>query len=81
MIETSSFIVLLYCKLLSVVLDCKIIYEHTISAKIGLGKKGFLLVTTCAYYLTVVGVWGGGGAAFGCCLLWRNLCLNEENTE
>ena len=79
MIETSSFIVLLYCKLLSVVLDCKIIYEHTISAKIGLGKKGFLLVTTCAYYLTVVGV--GGGAAFGCCLLSRNLCLNEENTE
>ena len=60
MIETSSFIVLLYCKLLSVVLDCKIIYEHTISAKIGLGKKGFLLVTACAYYLTVVGVGGGG---------------------
>ena len=39
MIQTTSFF---YCKLLSVILDCKIIYEHTINANIGLGKKCFL---------------------------------------
>ena len=69
MIKATSFILLLCCKLLSVVLDCKIIYEHTIGAKIGPGKKGFLLVTTCAYYLTVVG--GGGG------VVWMLFTLEE----
>ena len=58
MIETTSFILLLYCKLLSVVLDCKIIYEHTINANIGPGKKGFLLVTMCI----LIDSGGGGGA-------------------
>ena len=39
MIQTISFF---YCKLLSVILDCKIISEHTINANIGPGKKCFL---------------------------------------
>ena len=41
MIQTISFF---YCKLLSVVLDCKIIYEHTINANIGAGKKCLLCI-------------------------------------
>ena len=39
MIQTISFF---YCKLLSVILDCKIISENTINANIGPGKKCFL---------------------------------------
>ena len=49
MIQTTSFF---YCKLLSVILDCKIIYEHTINANIGLGKKCFLctLIDSGVYF-------------------------------
>ena len=54
MIQTISFF---YCKLLSVILDCKIISEHTINANIGPGKKCFLC--------TLIDNGGGGGGG-GC---------------
>ena len=64
MIQTISFF---YCKLLSVILDCKIIYEHTINANIGPGKKCFLC--------TLIDSGGGVGVVWMLFTLEEPLCL------